>query len=365
MDRLGENELKRVLLAGYKKYPLSQASDMLKLIFQNEFGCGHMAPDTSASLEMISREADALAENALSGDSFDYIGNGICRLHLRLLRQSSLTPETLNAFFLYTANQQKGSAESFEKKVSVLLGLCKSKIIPTQADKVWQLYEKIRMSGYPAVRHSQQFRAEYAPAYRVVLKRFCDYLPLFCKIDALQQQNKRLIVAIDGNSAAGKSSLAALLKSIYSCHVFPMDHFFLRPEQRTSDRLSEAGGNIDYERFEEEVIGPLKSGTQFTYRPYDCRTGQLSAPISISPSPINIIEGAYSLHPRFGGAHDIKVFLSVDETEQRHRLLGRSANLYDRFIHEWIPMEDKYFECFEVRRKCDLVFDTGASENAT
>jgi len=184
-----------------------------------------------------------------------------------------------------------------------------------------------------------------------------ELLPLFHKIDDLRQSKKRIIVAIDGNSTAGKSSLAALLKSVYSCNVFSMDDFFLRPIQRTPDRLSEPGGNIDYERFKEEIIDALISGEPFSYRPYNCQTMELSEPVPVNPNSLNIVEGAYSLHPYLIGAYDIKVFMSIDEAEQKRRLSERSADLYDRFINEWIPMENKYFSYYNVSETCDIVFN--------
>ena len=63
-----------------------------------------------------------------------------------------------------------------------------------------------------------------------------------------------VLVAIDGMSASGKSTLGNLLKEKYQCNLFHMDDFFLRPEQRTKERLSEAGGNVDYKRFQEEIL---------------------------------------------------------------------------------------------------------------
>lgn len=359
MGRPDDNKLKNLLLEQYEKYPLSQDSDMLKLLYQSEFGCGHMAPDKARSLDMIIEEAGALPQTALKGDVFDYIGNGLCRLHLRVLRQGALLPDTLSGFFMHTANQSAGNAESFEKKAMVLLGLCKSEFLPFEANEVSKILEENRVHGYPAMGHSQQFRDVYTPAYRVVSKVFCDFLPLFCRIDQLRQLQKTVTVAIDGNSAAGKSSFVALLKSIYSCNVFTMDDFFLRPSQRTPNRLSEPGGNIDYERFCEEVLAPLKSGEAFTYRPYSCRTGELTAPVSVTPNPINVIEGVYSLHPRFDGEYDVKVFMGLSEEQQRRRLLERNPNLYDRFVCEWLPMEKMYFEQMKIPDKCDFVFDTG------
>jgi len=189
-------------------------------------------------------------------------------------------------------------------------------------------------------------------------QKFCDFLPLICSIDELTQTRTRVTVAIDGNSAAGKSSLAARLQSIYSCNVFSMDDFFLRPFQRTPERLGQPGGNVDYERFGKEIIEPLRSGMPFVYRPYDCRTQKLSEPVAVTPRPLNIIEGVYSLHPHLTGAYDIKVFLALDEAEQRRRLSERNAKLYNRFMREWVPMESRYFEFFDISAQCDFIFRT-------
>ena len=80
----------------------------------------------------------------------------------------------------------------------------------------------------------------------------------FFEIIENQMKRKRpLVIALDGRCGSGKSTLSRRLSDTYPCSVIHMDDFFLRPEQRTEERLSETGGNIDYERFEEEVIRPL------------------------------------------------------------------------------------------------------------
>ena len=99
-----------------------------------------------------------------------------------------------------------------------------------------------------------------------------DISELLCRVDALLQQKDRVVIAIDGVCGAGKTTLAAKLAEHYDCNVIPMDDFFLRPEQRTPARFAEPGGNIDYERFYEEVLLPLREGRAFFYRPFDCKT---------------------------------------------------------------------------------------------
>ena len=120
-------------------------------------------------------------------------------------------------------------------------------------------------------------------------------------------EEKPVILAIDGPCAAGKTTLAARLKEQLDCNVFHMDDFFLRPEQRTPERFAEVGGNVDYERFQKEVLHPLKVRKAFSYRPFDCSTFALAQPVTVTPKQLNIIEGTYSHHPYFGSAYDLKI----------------------------------------------------------
>ena len=168
------------------------------------------------------------------------------------------------------------------------------------------------------------------------------------QINMLLEEKNFVIVAIDGKCTSGKTTLASQLAEIYDCNVFHMDDFFLRPEQRTPERFAEVGGNVDYERFHEEVLLPLKSGKAFSYRPFDCSTFTLAAPVTVAPKKLNVIEGTYSHHTYFGNPYDLKILLTVDEEIQRQRILERPAFLHKRFFEEWIPMENRYFDGFAI-----------------
>ena len=95
-------------------------------------------------------------------------------------------------------------------------------------------------------------------------------------MDWLLERQDRILVAIEGKCTSGKTTLAAQLAKIYDCNVFHMDDFFLQSHQRTPERFAETGGNVDYERFQEEVLLPLKAGKAFSYRPFDCSTFTLA-----------------------------------------------------------------------------------------
>lgn len=182
------------------------------------------------------------------------------------------------------------------------------------------------------------------------------FLDLFLKIEELLRNNERVIIGIDGNSAGGKTTLAKALQDIYNADVIHMDDFFLPANFRTDERLNEVGGNIHYERFMDEVISKIKE-SELVYGVFDCSTMNYGMKKRIRTKPMLIVEGVYSLHPKFIHIYDLKVFLSVSEKDQKSRILDRSdGDKLRRYEDEWLPMENKYFNEFEVYNKCDFRF---------
>lgn len=198
----------------------------------------------------------------------------------------------------------------------------------------------------------------YAPAYRVIRREYVWILPLLAAIDRKMAEQGRALVAVEGGSASGKTTLAALLGRIYGCNVFHMDDFFLRPEQRTAERLAEPGGNVDRERFYEEVLRPLTRGRPVAYRRYDCHAQTLGEAVEIAPRPLNIVEGAYSMHPALAGSYDLSVFLRVPPDLQRARILARNGpEAGQRFFTQWIPLEERYFAALDPAGRCDMILE--------
>lgn len=179
-------------------------------------------------------------------------------------------------------------------------------------------------------------------------------------IDDLSIKKPHIIIAIDGRCASGKSTMAKMLKSELGCNVVSADSFFLRPEQRTPQRLSETGGNLDYERLENEVLIPMRSGEAFEYRPYNCHTQAFDDPITVMPNRINVVEGSYSCNPNLIKYYDYKIFMTVDKAEQLKRIEKRNGKeAVAAFAEKWIPLEEKYFSECKIKDLCDLVIGEG------
>lgn len=181
------------------------------------------------------------------------------------------------------------------------------------------------------------------------------YADIRIRIQQLLEEKETVLVAIDGSCTAGKTTLAQKLSEDFPCNVFHMDEFFLQPHQRTRERLAEAGGNVDYARFRQEILLPLSRGETVCYRPYDCRTQSLKDPVQVPRRKLAIIEGTYSCHPYFGDPYDLTIFLSVSPEVQRQRVLLRPAFKHRMFFETWIPMEQKYFAAFGIKERCSIL----------
>ena len=176
-------------------------------------------------------------------------------------------------------------------------------------------------------------------------------------ITKIQNLNPR-VIAVDGPAASGKSTLSELLARRFDCAVFHMDDFFLPPARKTHERLSEPGGNVDYERFKSEVTDRLSEGGTVKYNKYDCRSGVLIPTEAVLTYPV-VVEGSYSLHPALRDVYDLKIFLDVSADEQARRVLKRGGEeLARRFQNEWIPLENAYFDRLKIREICDIIVDT-------
>ena len=97
MDR---KTLQDILLAHAKRYPQMRPTDAVKLIYQNEFGGGHLIRDEEAVLNYLRQEYESVEKNA-SMPLYENIGNGIVRVNLAAVRETDL--EKLGQAFIRSA----------------------------------------------------------------------------------------------------------------------------------------------------------------------------------------------------------------------------------------------------------------------
>ena len=163
--------MKSILLAHAAKYPMMEPTDAVKLIYQNEFGGGHLIRDEEACLNFLRREYESTPQNP-DQPLLEEIGNSMVRVNLAALDAHRLSVSDLGAAFLRSAASHRGSMPSFREKLSVLMELTregKMPFSPAALDAYMSDYEE---AGFPSVSHSGTYRAAYHPAYRVVEQAF-------------------------------------------------------------------------------------------------------------------------------------------------------------------------------------------------
>ena len=103
-------ELRAILIAHAKRYPLMQPHDAVKLLYQNEFGGGHLIRDEQACLNYLRREYTSVAKDP-TAPLYEDIGNGIVRVNLAAVKPEDL--EQLGHDFIASAANHKGTLDSF------------------------------------------------------------------------------------------------------------------------------------------------------------------------------------------------------------------------------------------------------------
>ena len=158
-------ELKAILITHAKRYPLMQPRDAVKLIYQNEFGGGHLIRDEQACLNYL-RQEYASAEKDPTAALYEDIGNGIVRINLAAVKPEDL--EQLGRDFIRSAAKHKGTLDSFLNKLEVLRILTAEGVFAFDLDALNTYLSEYKAAGYPAVSHSEQYRQAYKSAYRII-----------------------------------------------------------------------------------------------------------------------------------------------------------------------------------------------------
>ncbi len=321
--------------------------DAVKLIYQATFGVGHLLADADTVRGRVLEEEKKVVP---AGDCPDVeeIGGGFSRVYLN----RGVSAGRVAALFLDAGAKVGGTEEMFLERLALLRERTDAGLFPFGRDALEAYLTDYLADGIRAVSHSETYRAAYRPAYRVVSADMAELLPLFRELDGIVAEKGHAVLVIDGFCASGKSTLAARIADVYGARLIHTDDFFLPPPKRTPERFAEPGGNVDYERFAEEVVAHLEDDV-LTYGVFDCSAMAVTRDAVLPRTDVTVIEGAYALHPAFGDYADVRAFMETGEAEQKRRILGRDgAEMWSMFEERWIPFERAYEAAFGVRGKC-------------
>lgn len=170
-----------------------------------------------------------------------------------------------------------------------------------------------------------------------------------------------LLIALDGRSGAGKSTIARELAAELGATVVEGDDFYAggsEAEWDTRSAAEKAALCIDWHRLRSEALEPLLAGRPATWHPYDFETGAIQAPHtrSVQPAGVIILDGVYSGRPELADLVDLAVLVELEDSERRARLAKRESEYFLReWFARWDEAEQYYFEKICPRARFDIV----------
>jgi uridine kinase len=148
----------------------------------------------------------------------------------------------------------------------------------------------------------------------------------------------RPVVAIDGRSGSGKSTVAEAVAQAIGAVIVPCDQFFAAsmsnaewdrrtPEQRAADA-------IDWHRLKRETIEPLRTGRPARWYAFDFLAGPRGdgtypmqrTPTELAPKPVVLLDGAYSARPELAEVLNLSVLVEAAPATRGSRRARRQIS---------------------------------------
>ena len=169
-----------VLKQHFSRYTKAKPQDVFKFIYQSCFGCEHMVSSIDVCTKRISEEFEGIADN--DSPLIEALDGKFSRINLSYLNKG-LSAETLGKIFYLSSMEDKENFSCLEDKISTATRLSEEGFFSFSHDEYLSALSKWESECYKAIHHSDEYRREYNPSYRVISNRFVPFLPLFCKID--------------------------------------------------------------------------------------------------------------------------------------------------------------------------------------
>lgn len=173
------------------------------------------------------------------------------------------------------------------------------------------------------------------------------------------------LIALDGRSGVGKSTLAALLADNVGAALIEGDDFFAGGIGLRSDSPAiRAADCIDWPR-QRAVLDALRQGRAASWRAFDWHAfdGRLQSRVSqLSPRSVVILEGVYSARPELADLIDLKVVVTAPDDLREARLLEREGSI-GPWEQQWHEAEAHYFNEVMPSDRFGAVFGPATSDN--
>jgi para-aminobenzoate synthetase len=204
-----------------------------------------------------------------------------------------------------------------------------------------------------------------------------DYpLPFSANIKIISQKIKDLqggmdrpiVIAIDGGSGSGKSTIAEILAQELNAAWLPMDDFFSAqiPDHywdqfSVEERFEKC---FDWERIRENALQPLRAGLPARWFAFDFVTGlredgsygMETKPKILEPARVILLDGNFSASPFLADLVDCAILIDVPIEVRHARINTREDPEFLKQWHAlWDPVEAFYYSQIRPKESYDLV----------
>jgi phosphoribulokinase len=183
-------------------------------------------------------------------------------------------------------------------------------------------------------------------------------------VDLTRDAGRRpLLIGIDGQGGAGKSSFARrLVQRLDSAAVVVEGDDFYRDLPDDERVLLDAEQGVeqyfDWQRLRREVLEPVARAEQvLRYQRYDWPAETMGDWVEMPMPDVVIVEGVYTLRPQLRDLVDVKVYVEASDAVRRRRQFERGENT-DEWIDRWVAAEDLYVARTAPRTVADVVVDS-------
>lgn len=159
-----------IILEHLNRYPHMEIQDIIKLIYQAEFGCEHLIRDKGMAAQRLHAELAGCGAKKPGEPLYESIGEGLCRLNLRPAREK-LTEDEIQQLFFACALQQRGDKAGFARRIKDLYRLCEKDHLPFDPAELDLFMATYSLKKCQPVSHSVRYHTLYAPSYRIVSQK--------------------------------------------------------------------------------------------------------------------------------------------------------------------------------------------------
>jgi cytidylate kinase len=157
------------------------------------------------------------------------------------------------------------------------------------------------------------------------------------------------VLAIDGRSGAGKSSLAVQVAALIEAPLVSLEYLY--------GGWGDLAGGI--ERLSESVLEPLSRGELATIPQFDWTADAWGASIELQPPADLIVEGFGSLAPSASDLIAVGIWLEAPEEVRRSRATSRDGGAFASFWDGWAAQEEEILALGHPAGSADVVLVSG------